>query len=764
MQFEQRRISISAFLAGALLTGCGGGSHGAALPKSAPISSTAPAPPYTGPLADTTLKITIPGPTNSAFKRRPAYVSSATKSLKFIINSSTTVSGTATTGTLGTYNGLAWSHFDTGTLPNANCPVDGSHAGNFVCTVTLKLPPGTDNVTISACDVTGGTCAGTSPTGNILSQQITSFAVVVATANSFSVTLDANAGTMAVTATSGFCSGTFTVVNSGSVATVGTTAITFTTAYADLATKTIVAPGLPLLTVNGHTNDNAGAGYTDGTTHLNVKVNQAAQTFTLTQTSGTGSAAVAVTATPPASDGLTFNKTLNFTFVSGAAPPPNFLAVAERLANGNNATTGGQIALYALSLGGSDSFSPASPSSLPSATNGTDSTRHDVDFPNDVLFDPNGDLLIANGGGGDGGGDTGNFSCVPAGSITTGANNATVLTNSNTSANLNNPRFIALLSDSSVALANATAASAKTNDFILSGTYAYSSTRSIPNTGSYSNIGANQVIALPTTAANPAGTYAVAITDGTTQAGNHVVIKRPDGSSVELPSDASDVDSNIGYDAQNNQLVLANSNSTSSKITFWDVATLTKQKTIVIDPDTGGNAVGVPSQAGTVVAVSPTGYVAVSVVCCIGNEVNIYNNNPASRALVSAPIPFDATQSSAGGGFGNDYCYGGTNASTRVLSLRWLPTGGGTYNKLLVGVESTTGSPPSVVTSSANGIYIFDISQAPSSTPVAPNTCTGTTYTYGPMTGTAAAVQPYAKQTGFQLLSGPRPLAAAFKP
>jgi hypothetical protein len=751
-------FSVLASVAAVCLAACGGGgSHSSALPQPGPTSGAAAAP-YTGPLAETMFTITIPLPkTGSAAARSPKYVSASTTQLRFTLISAT-APGLSTAPQISSFNTTNLG-VKAITLGSAQCP----GAGPWTCTLPLRLPPGTDNVKISAENASNA----------VYAQQQQNFTVTAGIQNSLTTVLDANVATMALSTTSGFCAGTFNVVNSGTVATVGTTSVSFNASYKDGANNTIPisTPGRPILKVNGHTDDNGGLGYSDPS-NLNVKVTQSTQSFVLQKTDGTGTAPVAVTIAPPntnssPSDGLVFTTTpgtTSFTFSSGAAPPANFLAVAERLANGSNATTGGQIALYTLTLGGSDSFAAASPATLPSATNGADLTRHDVDFPNDVLFDPNGDLLIANGGGGDGGGDTGNFSCVPAGSITTGANNATVLTNSNTAANLNNPRFIALLSDSSVALANATAAAVKTNDFILSGTYTYSATRSIPNTGSYTNIGANQVVALPTTAANPAGTYAVAITDGTTQAGNHVVIKRPDGTSVELASDASDVDSNIGYDAQNNQLVLANSNGTSSKITFWDVATLSKVKTIVIDPDTGGNAVGVPSQSGTVVAVSPTGYVAVSVVCCIGNEVNIYNNNPASRALVSAPIPFDATQSNAGGGFGNDYCYGGTNASTRVLSLRWLPTGGGTYNKLLVGVESTTGSPPSVVTSSANGLYIFDISQAPSSTPVAPNTCTGTTYTYGPMTGGAAAVQPYAKQTGFQSLAGPRPLAAAFKP
>ena len=57
--------SALAVLTAASLAACGGGgSHSAALPPSSPDSSTASTP-YTGPLADATFKITIPGPKNA---------------------------------------------------------------------------------------------------------------------------------------------------------------------------------------------------------------------------------------------------------------------------------------------------------------------------------------------------------------------------------------------------------------------------------------------------------------------------------------------------------------------------------------------------------------------------------------------------------------------------------------------------------------------------------------------------------------------------
>ena len=95
------RVVVLCGIISMLIAGCGGATHTSVLPGAGTPAD------YSGPLAAATFTITIPGPKSSAFARRPAYVSSATKSMKFIINSSTTVSGTATTGTLGAYYALA---------------------------------------------------------------------------------------------------------------------------------------------------------------------------------------------------------------------------------------------------------------------------------------------------------------------------------------------------------------------------------------------------------------------------------------------------------------------------------------------------------------------------------------------------------------------------------------------------------------------------------------------------------------------------------
>src|SRR5947209_951994 len=489
-------FSVLATVAAVSLAACGGGgSHSSTLMPSAPVSSTAPE--YTGPLADATFRITIPVPTTSAKARRPDYVSSSTTKIVFTLNSATIAGMSGATLTAFNTANLGAKAV---TLNSATCP----GTGPWTCTLKIKLPPGTDNVTISAQD-------GSS---NILSQQVQNFVVVVATANSFSTTLDANANTMTIGTTSGFCSGSFNVSPGGTVPTVGTATLTFNASYTDLAGKTIIAPGRPILSVNGHTDDNGGLGYTIVGTggNANVKVNQSTQSYTLQATTSTTSATINVAATPAntngsPTDGLVFNKTLTYTFQSGPAPPASLLAVIEQ-----TGAAAGKIDLFTLSLGASDTFTAASPSTLASTNPGA---GPDVDFPQDLLFDPNADILIANGGAGNP--DFGNFACVPAGAITTGANVATVLTN-----NMNDPAFIELGTDSSVALGNVPAASGtKTPTFVLSGTYtAAPASRTITNTD-YPGLGVTGLVAVPTSGTHPAGSYAVTITNGTTT--SHVV-------------------------------------------------------------------------------------------------------------------------------------------------------------------------------------------------------------------------------------------------
>ena len=233
-------FSVLASVAAISLAACGGGgAHSTTLPQASSGSGTAAE--YSGPLADATFKITIPVPSaTSATARRPGYVSSSTTKVVFTLNSDTAGIGGAALTTFNTNNLGAKAV----TLNSAQCP----GTGPWTCTFAIKLPPGTDNVTMSAQD-------GSS---NVLSQQTQVFTVVVAAANSFSVTLDAQVFTMGVV-TSGsatqFAGAIGSAIpNSAQIAilspqTSGSNAQNFTVAVKDKAGQPIIGPGLPTMTV-----------------------------------------------------------------------------------------------------------------------------------------------------------------------------------------------------------------------------------------------------------------------------------------------------------------------------------------------------------------------------------------------------------------------------------------------------------------------------------------------------------------------------------
>lgn len=739
--------SALAGLTAASLAACGGGgSHSAALPPSSPGSSTASTP-YNGPLADATFRISIPGPTNSAFKRRPSYVSSATKSIKFVINSSTTVSGTATTGTLGSYNGLAWHLFNTPTLGTGVCPADGSHPGNFTCTVTIQLPPGTDNMTMSAYDNTNGT-------GNLLSQQIQDFAVTVggsaAGANKFSTILDANVNTMTVNGSQPCQNGAV----GGVFGSVGTTPVTFTVAYTDLATKTIVAPGLPILQIkNNHAGDttyHTTTGTIDaGANHVDFSINQSTQTFVLTpSSSNVSNASINMKATPAntntTSDGLGFSSGKIFTFSTGTAPPTNaFLAAVEQAS-----TSSGQVDFFQIGLGGSggpDTFTAyaTAPTLAVTASNGG-TGPNDVDNPESLHWDTNGDLLIGNGD--DGGVNHGNMACVPIGAIATGANTSTTV-----AANVSSPVGMAYDSrDGSVALANEQpGATYNLSQYLLTGNY----TAAPPADNikvSQPNLGSNGgIVNIPTL---PAGSYAIALDDGnevdTNSSGGstghsevalingstHAVThmsdpETPAGSGSAAHGFAIDNPWGLGWDAQNSQLVIANNATFHHLVSFYD---------------TSGNFIKSvnTTKHNNLLAVSPDGHIAVArIATFLGYpEVQVYLNaaGAAAPSTVLAAIPFNGESSGCGGG--GTHIYGSDTAV--VQSLEWLSN-----TKLLIGLKSTSAG----VYTAQNGLYIFDITA--SAVP------TGTTDTGGCPAFASAAP----KQTGFQHLNQ-RPFATAYKP
>jgi hypothetical protein len=719
-------FSVLASVAAVSLASCGGGSHGSAsLPPAAPIATTAPAP-YTGPLADATFTITIPGPkTGSAKLRRPSYVSSATKSIKFFINSSTLISG----ATLTAYNARPQNHFDTGTLPNATCPVSGVNPGDFICTFKLQLPPGTDQTVVTAYDNTGGT-------GNILSQQTQNLTVVVAAANSFSMVLDANITTP---------SGSMTVNGNGSCQTgpvgaafgsVGTSPISFTVAYTDAQNKTIVAPGLPKLQIQGNDAayhpDSGTINGTGGT--VGFTINQATQSFTLTPSnSSTTNASVNVKAVQADSnvgsggpaDGLAFAKTKTFAFSTGPAPPAhNFLAAVEQLT-----LASGQVDLYNVSLGGntpgSDTFSAFSPATLAVTASTNEAGVNDVDNPQDLRWDTTGDLLIANGGGAPG--DNGNVACVPLGAIATGANSATTV-----STNAFDP--ISLGYDSrngTLAVANQPVSAPKQlAEYVLSGNYT-ASTNNLTAPG-FGSLGG--VTEMPSLAA---GTFAITLTTGAeedpahagTTGTNKVAIFSPTGVETDISDDTSfsiDAPWGIAWDNADSQLVIANNSVFHKLLSFYSVSgTPALQKTVNT------------TFKNTLTAASPDGHVAVAWVKQFGYmQVQIYANHPGATAPtpVFGPIPYNGTTTSCG----STYIYG--NGTTIVNALRWLSN-----TKLLVAVQSNNAGTPTAL----NGFYVYDITN--SAVPAG----------FDDITCSAFAAAPV--NTGFVHVNN-KPLSAAFKP
>ncbi len=151
----------------------------------------------------------------------------------------------------------------TGSAPGSPCVTDPSNAGNYKCTATDSLYVGKDGLTIKTWNPSAAA-------GNVLSQFQPVETVVQGIANTFAVTLDANAASIAVNGTAPCTSGGTIGLAYGSV---GTSPATFNVSYTDPATKTIVSPGLPTLAVTA-------TGVSGGT--ISVSVNQSAQTFTVT--------------------------------------------------------------------------------------------------------------------------------------------------------------------------------------------------------------------------------------------------------------------------------------------------------------------------------------------------------------------------------------------------------------------------------------------------------------------------------------------------
>ncbi len=257
------------------LSSCSGSSNA---PSTFAANAT-PNSPVTNELSvvPTTFTFTIPRASAhvAANRRQPLYLPATTLSLKV---------------TLVTVGGVAPSPPSSPTIVNVSgCTVT---SGGYTCTVPVGLPIGTDVVLVQSYDAAGAS-------GNLLSQQNGTFTVVAASANNFTMTLDAKPGAMVVSGAG--CSGSPVACTTS-----GTNAVSLTVTVADahgtaLATNTI--PGSPVISV--------------------VSSNTAIATVTATQTPygltvtpvGIGTATIAVTAHPASgTSGLTAT-TLSFNFV-----------------------------------------------------------------------------------------------------------------------------------------------------------------------------------------------------------------------------------------------------------------------------------------------------------------------------------------------------------------------------------------------------------------------------------------------------------------
>jgi hypothetical protein len=442
------------------------------------------------------------------------------------------------------------------------------------------------------------------------------------------------------------------------------------------------------------------------------------------------SANVTVAATPAnstgSSDGLSFDQTASFTFSSGAAPPAhNFLAAVEQ-----SGTNSGQIDFYNIALGGSgaaDTFTAFPSAPTLAVTNSTNQGKPDVDNPLTLAWDSSGDLLIANGGT-TMSGDYGNLACVPAGSIATGAAVSTT-----TTADVETPVGIAYDSrNGEVALAdNKSGAPEQMSEYALNGDY----TLDASNFAIASGYGAFSVAGIP---ALTAGTFAVALTTGTESDPSHggtgqskIEIVNPSAGTTPLSDTTNftiDEPYGLAWDANNNQLAIANFSSFHKLLSFY-----TEGGTFVNSVNT--------SMRNFKVAASANGTIAVAGNAPSGSgypQVRIYDNTSARDQLTNGLIPFNTIDNATDCSNGVGYIYGD---GVTIDALVWLSN-----TKLLVGLQADTSGSAN----SYNGFYIFDISATGTATGVDDDSC-------------AAETTAPPKQTGFQHISN-KPLAAAFKP
>jgi serine/threonine-protein kinase len=266
-----------------VLASCAGGSA----PSSATAGAKAGNPGSPGAIAAAgvvpasfTFVIPLPSSHAATRSRKPQYLPATALSLEV---------------QLVTVNGSAPTPVPSPTIANVGSGVSGCTAttGAYTCTVTIGLPVGIDAVLVKSFDAAS---AG----GNVLSQQNGMFTVVSGSANSFTMTLDASPGAIAVTPPNGTtCSGSPLVCTVS-----GTSALAFTLTVADahgtlLANNSIA--GSPVVSV-----------VSSNTAIATVTATQASYGIGLTPVAA-GTASIAVTASPATGTSGLSATTLTFT-------------------------------------------------------------------------------------------------------------------------------------------------------------------------------------------------------------------------------------------------------------------------------------------------------------------------------------------------------------------------------------------------------------------------------------------------------------------
>jgi 6-phosphogluconolactonase (cycloisomerase 2 family) len=315
----------------------------------------------TAALAPLTVRVAIPRPRRVRLPRSPKYITSATASIEIDITSPSV--------------GATTTNVSAGTAPCATVT-----ASDYVCTLTVQAPPGSDSLTISAYD-------GSNASGNLISQQRTVASIARGEANSLSLTLDANSTSASIGPPSGVtlsgngCPGTVVSGSSDLSATCtatfsGTGVASFSVAAVDVDSVPIPAsaPGAPVLTATSGSPGNFAVS-TPGNGSFTITPQAAAS-------AGSGATSkISLTVTPADSagsnpgDGLT-PFTLSFTVAAPSAAAQFFYV-----------TNSGNNSVEKFPNAANGSVSPTS--TLSGAATG-------LDTPNYAAFDASGKMYVAN--------------------------------------------------------------------------------------------------------------------------------------------------------------------------------------------------------------------------------------------------------------------------------------------------------------------------------------------------------------------------------